>query len=50
MVAIADKDARCQRIEQLITAGCGVCESCRAEGVSEKTYYRWRKVRAAGVI
>lgn len=41
MVAIADKDAKCRRIEQLIGSGKGVCESCREVGVSEKTFYRW---------
>jgi len=24
----------------------GVCESCREVGISEKTFYRWRKARA----
>lgn len=46
MAVIADKDERCERIEQLIAEGHGVCESCRAQGVSEKTFYRWRKARA----
>ena len=45
MAAIADKDERCQRIEQLIASGMGVCESCRSEGVSEKTFYRWRRAQ-----
>ncbi|MCB2085783.1 MAG: helix-turn-helix domain-containing protein [Sphingomonadaceae bacterium] len=46
MTGIPDKDARCARIEQLIAAGQGVCESCREAGISEKTFYRWRKARA----
>lgn len=46
MVAIADKDARCRRIEALVAAGNGVCESCREIGISEKTFYRWRKARS----
>lgn len=45
MVAIVDKDAKCQRIEALIAEGQGVCESCRELGVSEKTFYRWRKAQ-----
>ena len=45
MVAIADKDNRCRKIEALIAAGKGVCESCREVGVSEKTFYRWRKAQ-----
>ena len=45
MVAIVDKDAKCRRIEQLIAGGMGVCESCREVGVSEKTFYRWRKAQ-----
>ena len=46
MAVIADKDARCRRIVALIASGMGVCESCREAGVSEKTYYRWRKAQA----
>lgn len=46
MAAIVDKDAKCRRIEQLIASGMGVCESCREVGISEKTFYRWRKARA----
>lgn len=42
MVAILDKEEKCRRIEWLIAAGSGVCESCREVGVSEKTFYRWR--------
>ncbi len=45
MTAIPDKDARCREIEALISSGRGVCESCREIGISEKTYYRWRKAR-----
>lgn len=45
MPAIPDKDARCREIEALIASGKGVCESCREIGISEKTYYRWRKAR-----
>ena len=33
-------------IVALIASGMGVCESCREAGVSEKTYYRWRKAQA----
>jgi len=46
MVAILDKDVRCHRIEKLISSGRGVCESCREVGISEKTFYRWRKSQA----
>ncbi|MBD3728237.1 MAG: helix-turn-helix domain-containing protein [Sphingomonadales bacterium] len=46
MVAIPDKDLRCRRIIELIESGMGVTESCREVGISEKTYYRWRKVHA----
>ena len=45
MVAIADKDAKCRRIEDLIGSGKGVCESCREVDVSEKTFYRWRRLQ-----
>ncbi|MEN7536148.1 helix-turn-helix domain-containing protein [Aurantiacibacter flavus] len=45
MAAIPDKDERCRAIERLITAGGGVCASCREMGVSEKTFYRWRKAQ-----
>jgi len=45
MAPIPDKDARCRRIETLIAAGKGVCESCREAGISEKTFYRWRAAR-----
>lgn len=47
MAAIPDKEARCRRIEALIAEGHGVCESCRDVGISEKTFYRWRKAQAA---
>jgi putative transposase len=43
MAAIADKDRKCREIELRISQGGGVCESCREFGVSEKTFYRWRK-------
>jgi len=46
MPAIADKEARCREIEVLVASGNGVCESCRRIGISEKTFYRWRKARA----
>ena len=47
MAAIVDKEGKCRRIERLIGSGRGVCESCREQGVSEKTFYRWRKARDA---
>ena len=47
MAVIPDKDAKCRRIEALIAEGRGACESCREVGVSEKTYYRWRKADAS---
>ncbi|MFZ1743364.1 MAG: helix-turn-helix domain-containing protein [Pontixanthobacter sp.] len=43
MTAIADKDEKCREIERLIGSGHGVCEACREIGISEKTFYRWRK-------
>lgn len=46
MPTIPDKDARCREIAALIASGKGVCESCLEIGISEKTYYRWRKARA----
>lgn len=46
MTAIQDKDEKCRRIERLIESGKGVCESCREVGISEKTFYRWRKARS----
>lgn len=46
MAAIADKESKCRRIEALIVEGLGVCESCREVGVSEKTFYRWRKAQS----
>jgi len=45
MAAIEHKDEKCRRIEQLISSGSGVCESCREVGISEKTFYRWRKAQ-----
>ena len=46
MTRVADKDERCKEIERLIATGLGVCESCREIGISEKTFYRWRRARA----
>lgn len=46
MAAIEDKDGKCRQIERLIANGQGVCESCREVGISEKTFYRWRKQAA----
>ena len=46
MPPIPGKEGRCLEIEMLIAAGRGVCESCREAGISEKTFYRWRKARA----
>lgn len=43
MAVTPDKDAKCREIERLIASGRGVCESCREIGISEKTFYRWRK-------
>lgn len=48
MAAIANKDEKCRRIESLIASGRGVCESCREIGISEKTFYRWRKAQSLG--
>ena len=45
MSAVPEKDRRCREIEALIAKGMGVCESCREIGISEKTFYRWRKAR-----
>jgi len=45
MATIPDKDSKCRRIEVLIAEGQGVCESCREVGVSEKTFYRWRRAQ-----
>ena len=45
MAVIEDKDTRCQNIERAIASGKGVCESCREAGISEKTFYRWRKAQ-----
>jgi len=46
MPAIPDKNSRCLQIEALIAEGRGVCESCREIGISEKTFYRWRKAQS----
>lgn len=48
MAPIANKDEKCHRIEALIASGRGVCESCREIGISEKTFYRWRKAQSMG--
>ena len=45
MVAIPDKNAKCRRIGRSIASGKGVCVSCREEGISEKTYHRWKKAQ-----
>lgn len=42
MTRIPDLDARCREIMALIERGGGVCESCRAVGVSDRTFQRWR--------
>lgn len=47
MAEIVDKDARCRQIEALIMSGKGVCDSCREIGISEKTFYRWKRTRAS---
>ena len=47
MVAIPDKDRKCREIARLIASGEGVTASCREFGVSEKTFYRWRKDQGA---
>ncbi|MCB2089037.1 MAG: transposase [Sphingomonadaceae bacterium] len=43
MVAIPQKQEKLARIIELIAGGKGVTESCREVGVSEKTYYRWKR-------
>lgn len=43
MPPIDNKGEKCRQIERLISSGSGVCESCREVGLSEKTFYRWRK-------
>ena len=43
MALIENKDEKCMAILKLIEEGKGVCESCREIGVSEKTFYRWRR-------
>jgi transposase-like protein len=50
MPSIPDKDRRCREIEALIAKGMGVCESCREIGISEKTFYRWRKAKTVGEV
>ena len=50
MTQIPDKDAKCRKTEALIASGRGVCESCREVGISEKTFYRWRKACAADLV
>lgn len=45
MTAIENRDEKCRQIERLISGGSGVCESCSKVGVSEKTFYRWRKAQ-----
>jgi transposase-like protein len=47
MVAIVDKDRKCRAIARMIDSGMGVTESCRELGISEKTFYRWRKEQQA---
>lgn len=46
MPGIANKDEKCGQVEAFIASGMGVCESCREVGISEKTFYRWRKTQA----
>ncbi|GGC32429.1 hypothetical protein GCM10011371_19810 [Novosphingobium marinum] len=48
MNAIPDKQEKCRRIVRLVAGGKGVVESCREVGISEKTFYRWRKSQDAG--
>ncbi len=45
MGLIPDKDERCRRIEYFDASGKGVCESCRLVGISEKTFYRWKRAQ-----
>lgn len=40
---IVDRDGRCRQIAELISSGKSVCESCRMIGISEKTFYRWKR-------
>lgn len=47
MNAIPDKQEKCRRIVRLVAGGKGVVESCREVGISEKTFYRWRKSQDA---
>lgn len=46
MALIENKDEKCRAIQKRIAEGAGVCEACREIGVSEKTYYRWRRANA----
>ncbi|WP_339689456.1 transposase [uncultured Parasphingorhabdus sp.] len=43
MALIENKEEKCRAIQKRIEQGQGVCESCREIGVSEKTFYRWRR-------
>tara|TARA_R110002033_G_scaffold9777_6_gene32036 strand:+ start:1451 stop:1684 length:234 start_codon:yes stop_codon:yes gene_type:complete len=45
MALIENKEEKCRAIQKRIEQGQGVCESCREIGVSEKTFYRWRRAR-----
>lgn len=45
MALVPDKDVRCRRISDLVASGIGVCESCRLVGISEKTFYRWKRAQ-----
>lgn len=45
MALIPGRDEKCRAIAAQIAQGKGVCESCREIGVSEKTFYRWRKAQ-----
>lgn len=45
MAAIINKDRKCRAIARMISGGMGVTESCREMGISEKTFYRWRKTQ-----
>jgi DNA invertase Pin-like site-specific DNA recombinase len=31
-----------RRIEMSVAKGCPVAQTCRAAGITEQTYYRWR--------
>lgn len=45
MTMVPEKDRRCRDVAALIAAGGGVCDSCRAIGISEKTFQRWRRAQ-----